>query len=53
MDDAGRGSGWPEERVTEFLDEISSAGADYRRLVERLPASSTPASSASEGAGGT
>ncbi len=29
---------WPEERVTEFLDEISSAGGDYRRLVERLPA---------------
>jgi len=33
-----RGDGWPEERVTEFLDEISSAGDDYRRLVERLPA---------------
>ncbi len=33
-----RGEGWPEERVTEFLDEISSAGEDYRRLVERLPA---------------
>jgi diguanylate cyclase (GGDEF)-like protein/PAS domain S-box-containing protein len=30
--------GWPEEKVTEFLDEISSAGDDYRRLVERLPA---------------
>ena len=29
---------WPEERVNEFLDEISSAGDDYRRLVERLPA---------------
>ena len=38
MDDAGRDHGWPEERVTEFLDEISSAGDDYRRLVERLPA---------------
>jgi diguanylate cyclase (GGDEF)-like protein/PAS domain S-box-containing protein len=41
MDRAGGGSkaeGWPEERVTEFLDEISSAGEDYRRLVERLPA---------------
>ncbi len=39
MDSAGRGGdGWPEERVTEFLDEISSAGEDYRRLVERLPA---------------
>ena len=34
----GQGEGWPEERVTEFLDEISSAGDDYRRLVERLPA---------------
>jgi len=32
------GHGWPEERVTEFLEEISSAGDDYRRLVERLPA---------------
>jgi diguanylate cyclase (GGDEF)-like protein/PAS domain S-box-containing protein len=32
------GDGWPEERVTEFLDEISSAGEDYRRLIERLPA---------------
>jgi len=32
------GSGWPEERVSEFFDEISSAGDDYRRLVERLPA---------------
>jgi diguanylate cyclase (GGDEF)-like protein/PAS domain S-box-containing protein len=45
MDDAGERSrteswpeGWPEERIAEFVDEISSAGADYRRLVERLPA---------------
>jgi diguanylate cyclase (GGDEF)-like protein/PAS domain S-box-containing protein len=38
MDHPGRGEGWPEERVNEFLDEISSAGDDYRRLVERLPA---------------
>src|SRR5881394_984088 len=38
MDNPGVGDGWPEERVTEFLDEISSAGDDYRRLVERLPA---------------
>ncbi len=38
MDQAAPGDGWPEERVTEFLDEISSAGDDYRRLVERLPA---------------
>ena len=34
----GRPGGWPEERVAEFIDEISSAGDDYRRLVERLPA---------------
>jgi diguanylate cyclase (GGDEF)-like protein/PAS domain S-box-containing protein len=40
MDRAGvsSGEGWPEGRVTEFLDEISQAGDDYRRLVERLPA---------------
>jgi diguanylate cyclase (GGDEF)-like protein/PAS domain S-box-containing protein len=38
MQAAGSGDGWPEERVTEFLDEISQAGEDYRRLVERLPA---------------
>ena len=38
MERAERGDGWPDERITEFLDEISSAGADYRRLVERLPA---------------
>jgi diguanylate cyclase (GGDEF)-like protein/PAS domain S-box-containing protein len=38
MERKGPGDGWPEERVTEFLDEISSAGEDYRRLVERLPA---------------
>ncbi|HEY5816095.1 MAG TPA: EAL domain-containing protein [Solirubrobacterales bacterium] len=41
MDRAGespKGDGWPEERVTEFLDEISSAGDDHRRLIERLPA---------------
>jgi diguanylate cyclase (GGDEF)-like protein/PAS domain S-box-containing protein len=38
MERAGQGEGWPEERVSEFLDEISSAGDDYRRLVERLPA---------------
>jgi diguanylate cyclase (GGDEF)-like protein/PAS domain S-box-containing protein len=33
-----KGEGWPQERVAEFLDQISSAGEDYRRLVERLPA---------------
>jgi diguanylate cyclase (GGDEF)-like protein/PAS domain S-box-containing protein len=38
MERTGQGEGWPEKRVAEFLDEISSAGDDYRRLVERLPA---------------
>lgn len=38
MKHAGRGDAWPEDRVSQFLDEISSAGDDYRRLVERLPA---------------
>jgi PAS domain S-box-containing protein len=38
MEQAGRGDGWPDDRVSEFLDEISSAGTEYRRLVERLPA---------------
>ena len=28
----------PKSASAEFLDEISSAGEDYRRLVERLPA---------------
>ncbi len=37
MEHTGRGEGWPD-RVTDFLDEISAAGDDYRRLVERLPA---------------
>jgi diguanylate cyclase (GGDEF)-like protein/PAS domain S-box-containing protein len=38
MDRSTRGGGWPEKRVTEFLDQISAGGEDYRRLVERLPA---------------
>jgi len=38
MEQAGRGDSWPDDRVNEFLDEIASAGEDYRRLVERLPA---------------
>ena len=38
MPNAPRDKGWPEEQVTEFLDQLSSAGEDYRRLVERLPA---------------
>ncbi len=28
---------WPQEQVHEFLDQISSGGEDYRRLVERVP----------------
>ncbi len=32
------GGSWPEKRVTEFLDQITAGGEDYRRLVERLPA---------------
>jgi diguanylate cyclase (GGDEF)-like protein/PAS domain S-box-containing protein len=38
MERAAQGDGWPEKRVTEFLDQISEGGEDYRRLVERLPA---------------
>jgi diguanylate cyclase (GGDEF)-like protein/PAS domain S-box-containing protein len=38
MSHAPREKGWPEEQVTELLDQLSSAGEDYRRLVERLPA---------------
>ena len=38
MDSSTRGGSWPEKRVTEFLDQISAGGEDYRRLVERLPA---------------
>ncbi len=33
-----RDKGWPEKQVTEFLDQMTSGGEDYRRLVERLPA---------------
>jgi diguanylate cyclase (GGDEF)-like protein/PAS domain S-box-containing protein len=35
---SGRGGGWPEQRVDEFLDQISTGGEGYRHLVERLPA---------------
>jgi diguanylate cyclase (GGDEF)-like protein/PAS domain S-box-containing protein len=28
---------WPDHEVHEFLDQITAAGQDYRRLVERLP----------------
>jgi len=38
MESATRSGSWPEKRVTEFLDQISAGGEDYRRLVERLPA---------------
>ena len=38
MERPTRGRSWPDEEVTEFLDQISSGGEDYRALVERLPA---------------
>jgi diguanylate cyclase (GGDEF)-like protein/PAS domain S-box-containing protein len=38
MESAARSKSWPDDRVTEFLDQISVAGEEYRRLVERLPA---------------
>jgi diguanylate cyclase (GGDEF)-like protein/PAS domain S-box-containing protein len=28
---------WPDHEVSEFLDQITAGGQDYRRLVERLP----------------
>src|SRR5665811_2387083 len=34
----GEGQGRPDDRLSAFLDELSSGGDDYRRLVERLPA---------------
>jgi diguanylate cyclase (GGDEF)-like protein/PAS domain S-box-containing protein len=38
MERSTPGSGWPKKEVDQFIDQISSGGADYRRLVERLPA---------------
>ncbi|HEY8083881.1 MAG TPA: EAL domain-containing protein [Solirubrobacterales bacterium] len=38
MESAARGKSGPGDRVTEFLDQISGAGGEYRRLIERLPA---------------
>jgi diguanylate cyclase (GGDEF)-like protein/PAS domain S-box-containing protein len=38
MERASADRGWPEKQLTEFLDQLSAAGEDYRRLVERLPA---------------
>jgi diguanylate cyclase (GGDEF)-like protein/PAS domain S-box-containing protein len=38
MDGEAAAKPWPDDQVNEFLDQISEAGADYRRLVERLPA---------------
>jgi diguanylate cyclase (GGDEF)-like protein/PAS domain S-box-containing protein len=38
MERSARSGSWPDKRVDEFLDQISSGGEDYRRLVERLPA---------------
>ncbi len=38
MERSTRDRSWPDEQVTEFFDQISSGGEDYRHLVERLPA---------------
>ena len=38
VDPAENRERWPDETVSEFLDQASTAGADYRRLVELLPA---------------
>ena len=38
MDSGAWDKGWPEDRVAEFLDQISVGGGEYRHLVERLPA---------------
>jgi PAS domain S-box-containing protein len=38
MDRSQSGEAWPDDRVNQFLDQISGAGDLYRRLVERLPA---------------
>jgi diguanylate cyclase (GGDEF)-like protein/PAS domain S-box-containing protein len=38
MERATRGRSWPDEEVSEFLDQINSGGENYRELVERLPA---------------
>jgi len=38
MERAGGLGSWPEKRVDEFLDQISTGGEGYRHLVERLPA---------------
>jgi diguanylate cyclase (GGDEF)-like protein/PAS domain S-box-containing protein len=35
---SSKSQSWPEKTVTEFIDQLSSGGDDYRRLVERLPA---------------
>jgi diguanylate cyclase (GGDEF)-like protein/PAS domain S-box-containing protein len=40
MNDAMAAKGdrnWPDHEVSEFLDQITAGGQDYRRLVERLP----------------
>jgi diguanylate cyclase (GGDEF)-like protein/PAS domain S-box-containing protein len=38
MEPGSADRGWPKQQVSEFIDQISTAGEDYRRLVERLPA---------------
>ena len=34
MDRESAGKQWPDDRVNEFLDQLSEAGEDYRRLVK-------------------
>jgi diguanylate cyclase (GGDEF)-like protein/PAS domain S-box-containing protein len=38
MERSTQGRHWPTEQFDELLDQLSSGGEDYRRLVERLPA---------------
>src|SRR4051794_11533172 len=33
-----QGSGWAEEEISDLVRQLASAGGEYRRLVERLPA---------------
>ena len=37
MRDSSDERGWPDEGVSEFLDQMTAGGHDYRQLVERLP----------------
>ena len=38
MEQSSADDGWRDKQAFEFIDQLSSAGEDYRRLVERLPA---------------